>query len=737
MAEDKKTGQENLGGGGSSENTQSVEDLEKTVLQNERQLGGEGKGPDAGPYLIIVQGPRQGMKFPLIAGDNIIGRLMGSEVMLDDHSVSRQHAIVTQTREGWTIEDKGSKNGTFVNGRQITEKVNIGHGDVVQMGIYSLRLITRYAPEEEIKPLPPDWEGKTMMVSAPLEEDTATLADKKEKKAVEAAEEVSEKEEGRPEELIVLEEEKKEKKKRPLWWNILLALILVVVLGGGGAFAYFQFFYKPPKPVKPVKKPVVEKPVVGEPETPTVPGVPGQPAVPGQEPAVPGQAPQAPAQPLLPSEIPVFLDFASSPLPAAVTFQGKSYGQTPIKIQEKLEVDKEYTAEGEFNLQDINEKYKEEVRFKVTRDEPLVPILFKGPIGALKVMEIPKNTTLYLEAYFVYDPFNAKTSKLANVVFGKPLYVPFGKYIVELRVPKELAGSGEFVEDIRYKREILITEDNPIYMLKVMDQDMNEFPVEIISVPPNANVFMDANKVGVTPYKGVFPLGEHTLSLSKDGYFEHKQDLKMDMNVPFKTEIVLKTTVAGEYINAGTMLIQQGRYKEAIDKLSEVFKQNPAPGELAQTKYLIGSSFVHLGDLASAEGYFKQALEDPEMKHAAMLGLVSVYNGLGRKSEAVQNLVEVLLNSKDEQIKKEANALFQQVSPLRSIMYVLTDPAGATVYLNDKKIEEKTPLILPDLTLGNYKVRIEKDGYLAQDLSINFSVNEFNPVVVKLRPVPE
>jgi hypothetical protein len=70
-------------------------------------------------------------------------------------------------------------------------------------------------------------------------------------------------------------------------------------------------------------------------------------------------------------------------------------------------------------------------------------------------------------------------------------------------------------------------------------------------------------------------------------------------------------------------------------------------------------------------------------------------------------------------------------------MYILTDPEGATVYLNEKKIEEKTPVILPDLTLGNYKVKIEKDGYMPQDLSINFSVNEFNPVIVKLKPKPE
>ena len=85
-------------------------------------------------------------------------------------------------------------------------------------------------------------------------------------------------------------------------------------------------------------------------------------------------------------------------------------------------------------------------------------------------------------------------------------------------------------------------------------------------------------------------------------------------------------------------------------------------------------------------------------------------------------------------MKKEAATLFQQVSPLRSIMYIHSDPEGARVILNDKVMDQQTPLILPDLSLGNYKVRIEKEGYHPQDLSINLSVNEFNPVLVKLKP---
>lgn len=724
------------------------DDAEKTVLKGETAIKGEAGAKSGIPYLIIVDGPRQGLKFPLISGDNIIGRVMGSEILLEDQSVSRRHAIITQSREGWTIDDQGSKNGTYVNGQRIHEKVNIGHGDVITVGIYSMRLITKeVSEEEETKPLPPDWEGKTVMMSAPQEDDTATLAGKEKKEEGEedvSAEEGAEDEKKKkmeeievPEEVSEVSEKEEGKKKRPRWWNFFLIALIILAIGGGAVYAYFEFFYKPPQQIEPVKPPEPKEPT--KPSKPELPGE--QPAKPGEPVAEGGVTPSAPspepAKPELPAEVPVFLDFASSPLPATIQFQGKDYGQTPIKVQVKLKAGEEYSAEATFDLKEIGEKHKEVSEFTVKRDQPLIPILFKGPIGAIKVQEIPRETTLYLEAFFVYDPFNAKTAKLEDVVFGKPIYVPYGKYVIELRKPKELAGSGEFVKDIRYKREILITEDNPIYMLKVQEKDLEEFPVEILSVPANADVFIDAKKVGVTPFKGVFPLGEHTLSLRKDGYLEHKQELKMDMNVPFKTEIEMKTTVAGEFINAGKHLMQKGRHKEAIEKLSEVFKQNPTPGETAQAQYLIGSAFVHLGDLSTAEGYFRQAMENEVMKHPSLLGLVSVYHGLGRTSEAIPHLVEVLINSQDEEIKKEANALFAKISPLRSIMYILTDPEGATVYLNEKKIEEKTPVILPDLTLGNYKVRIEKEGYIPQDLSINFSVNEFNPVIVKLKEKPE
>lgn len=713
---------------------------DRTVLQNESGLSGK-KGPgDSGPYLIVVEGPHQGLKIPLRQGDNALGRVMGSEILLEDQSVSRRHAVISGSSEGWTVEDMGSKNGTFVNKQKIYDKVVLGHGDLIQVGIYILRLITRPVPkEEEIKP-PADWEGKTVMMQAG-EDETATTAEPLTPAAAEYAggaevEQGADKlEKGDIE--IPAEISSVEKKKKPLWWNILLLIIVLAVVCGGGFYLYSKFFSgsKKSKPSLETKTEEAVKPQVTSVEEGQKPSQP--PVAEGQAGETGQQTPVQPATEPVPTSIPVFLDFASSPLPAEVYFQGQDYGQAPVKIQTKLDVDKTYTAEAEFDLKEIGVKRRETVTFSVKRDESMVPILFRGPIGVLKVMELPKDIELYLEGYFVYDPFNAKTAKVENVIFGKPVYIPYGKYVIELRASKELAGSGSYVKDIRYKREILVTEDSPIFELKVVDQDLAEFPVEIHSVPEGADVFVDANKVGKTPYKGIFPLGEHKLSLRKDGYFEYSQDLKMDMNILYKTEIELKTTAAGELINTGKYLMQKGQHKDAIGKLTDVFKQSPTPGETAEARYLIGSCFVYIGDLASAESYFQQALENEDVKQAAQLGLVTVFNSGGKKEQAVPLLVDVLINARDEDIKAEARRLFSVVSPLKSIIYVRTEPVGAKVFLNDKPLTELTPLIVPDLPLGAYRVHIEKEGFQSQDLNINLSVNEFNPILVNLKPVSQ
>jgi len=91
------------------------------------------------PKIVILDGPQAGQEFPL-EGDAVIGRLQSTEVFLPQESVSRNHAKITKTRNGYKIEDLGSTNGTFVNGTIVTEKL-LADGDKIKIGNFLLEFV--------------------------------------------------------------------------------------------------------------------------------------------------------------------------------------------------------------------------------------------------------------------------------------------------------------------------------------------------------------------------------------------------------------------------------------------------------------------------------------------------------------------------------------------------------------------------------------------------------------------
>jgi len=85
--------------------------------------------------LIVRRGPSEGTSFLLATDLTTIGRGDDADVMLDDVTVSRRHAEITRTEQGWLLRDLGSLNGTYVNRARIETSVLAG-GDEVQIGKY-------------------------------------------------------------------------------------------------------------------------------------------------------------------------------------------------------------------------------------------------------------------------------------------------------------------------------------------------------------------------------------------------------------------------------------------------------------------------------------------------------------------------------------------------------------------------------------------------------------------------
>ena len=96
-----------------------------------------------GPALVVRSGGgRAGEHFRPRGARTMIGRSPDCEIFLDDVTVSRRHAALIQQGDGFTIEDQGSLNGTFLNRRRI-EFSRLEDGDELQIGKYRLIFLSK------------------------------------------------------------------------------------------------------------------------------------------------------------------------------------------------------------------------------------------------------------------------------------------------------------------------------------------------------------------------------------------------------------------------------------------------------------------------------------------------------------------------------------------------------------------------------------------------------------------
>ena len=86
------------------------------------------------------------VRLPLHEGENVLGRGPGVDVPVVHPSVSREHARITVRGDRVTVEDLGSKNGTFVRGVGIAGETPVRSGEEVSVGaIVLVYLDTRLA----------------------------------------------------------------------------------------------------------------------------------------------------------------------------------------------------------------------------------------------------------------------------------------------------------------------------------------------------------------------------------------------------------------------------------------------------------------------------------------------------------------------------------------------------------------------------------------------------------------
>lgn len=108
------------------------------------QLQLEGKNQD-GSFWVI----------PIEHSPFTVGRGKGSNLFLAADGVSRHHAEIFESHDGWRVKDLGSTNGTYVNGRRLTEELLLKHGDYITIAEIRFNVIEQADASESTQIINP------------------------------------------------------------------------------------------------------------------------------------------------------------------------------------------------------------------------------------------------------------------------------------------------------------------------------------------------------------------------------------------------------------------------------------------------------------------------------------------------------------------------------------------------------------------------------------------------------
>ena len=84
--------------------------------------------------LVSTQSSTPPREFELAKSEIVIGRDEGVDIVIPTPAVSRRHARLMMDKDGYTIEDLGSSNGTFVNGDRLIGRHTLRNGDQIRLG---------------------------------------------------------------------------------------------------------------------------------------------------------------------------------------------------------------------------------------------------------------------------------------------------------------------------------------------------------------------------------------------------------------------------------------------------------------------------------------------------------------------------------------------------------------------------------------------------------------------------
>jgi pSer/pThr/pTyr-binding forkhead associated (FHA) protein len=92
--------------------------------------------------LTVEQGPHDGLVVPLTKLVTRIGRSLQADLMFEEPTVSRRHALIVVRDDEALLLDDRSMNGTWLNGERV-EEAALHDGDVIKVGGARIRYVER------------------------------------------------------------------------------------------------------------------------------------------------------------------------------------------------------------------------------------------------------------------------------------------------------------------------------------------------------------------------------------------------------------------------------------------------------------------------------------------------------------------------------------------------------------------------------------------------------------------
>ena len=122
---------------------------EKTTVHAIHELLGQKKQAKA--YLIVISAKTNAEVGKMVSLDRsqcVLGRSTDAEFQIDDDGISRRHAKIQLAEDNrYEVQDLGSTNGTFVNGKRVSTAM-LQNGDKIQIGTH---VVLKFSLQDEVE----------------------------------------------------------------------------------------------------------------------------------------------------------------------------------------------------------------------------------------------------------------------------------------------------------------------------------------------------------------------------------------------------------------------------------------------------------------------------------------------------------------------------------------------------------------------------------------------------------